>query len=66
MVKERLRLVAAGIIDPAQVGLMQDRFIGEDISGTLDFIEYACIHDIPAALIAIDFHKAFDVTKRNS
>ena len=24
------------------------------------------IHDIPAALIAIDFHKAFDVMERNS
>ena len=66
MIKERLRLVAGNIIDAAQVGFMQDRLIGENIIGTLDLIEYAHIHDIPAALIAIDFHKAFDVIERNS
>ena len=66
MVNERLGLVAAEIIDPAQVGFMQDRFNDENIIWTLDLIEYACIHDIPAALIAIDFHKAFDVIESNS
>ena len=55
MVNERLRLVAADSIDPAQVGFMQHRLIGENIIGTLDLIEYAHIHVIPAALIAIDF-----------
>ena len=66
MVNERLRMVAADIIDPAQVGFMQDRFIDENFIGTLDLIEYAHIHDIPAALIVIGFHKAFDVIERNS
>ena len=66
MVNERLKLVAADIIDPAQVGFMQGRFIGEYITGTLDLIQYAHIYDIPAILIAVDFHKAFDVIKRNS
>ena len=47
-------------------GFMQGRFISGNIIGTLDLIEYACIYDIPAVLIAVDFHKAFDVIKRNS
>ena len=66
MVNKKLKLVAADIIDPAQVGFMQGRFIGENITGTLDLIEYACIYDIPAALIAVDIHKAFDIMERNS
>ena len=61
MVNERLKLIAADIINPAQVGLMQDRFIGENIIGTLDLIEYVHIYDIAAVLIAVDFHEAFDV-----
>ena len=55
MVNERLKLVAADIIDPAQVGFMQDRFIGESITGTLDLIEYAHIYYIPPALICCQF-----------
>ena len=43
-----LKLVAADIIDLVQMRFMQGRFI-------------ACIYDIPAALIAINFHKVFDV-----
>ena len=66
MVNKRLKLVAVDIIDQAQVGFMQDRFIGENVIGTLDLNEYACIYDIPAALIAVNFHNAFDVIKRNS
>ena len=66
MVNKKLKLVAAGIIDPAQVGFMEGKFIGENIIGTLDLIEYACIYDIPAALIAVDFYKAFNVIVRNS
>ena len=66
MVNKKLKLVAADIIDPAQVGSMQGRFICENITGTLDLIEYAHIYDIPAAVIAVDFHKAFCVIERNS
>ena len=66
VVNERLKLVPADIIDPAQVGFMQGRCIGENIIGILNLIEYAFIYDIPAALIAVDFHKAFDVIERNS
>ena len=66
MVNERLKLVAADTIDPAQVRFMQGRLIGENITGTRDLIEYACIYDIPAALIVFDFHKTFDVIKKNS
>ena len=66
MVNKRFRLVVADIIDPAQVGFMQDRFIDENIIGTHDLIQYEHIHIIPAAPIAIDFYNAFDVIKRNS
>ena len=59
-------MVATDIIDPAQVEFMQDRFIGENIIGTLDVIEYAHIYDITAALIAVNFHETFDVIERNS
>lgn len=56
----RLKTVLTDLIDPEQTGFLKGRFIGENVRLILDLISYCNDHDIPGALIFLDYEKAFD------
>jgi len=60
VIADRLKAVLPGIINPNQVGFVQNRSILDNIRIIADIIHYTQVKDIPGVLLAIDFRKAFD------
>lgn len=62
---ERLQSVISDIVDQDQTGFIKKRFIGHNIRLVQDIIEYTSKHNVPGALISLDFHKAYDSLEWN-
>lgn len=56
----RLKRVLPSLIDSDQTGFMKGRDISSNIRKVIDVIEYTKRHQIPAAILSIDWHKCFD------
>ena len=56
----RLKVSLTEIINPDQVGYMQDRFCGENTRLIADIIDFSIIHKHPCIILLADFEKAFD------
>ena len=51
------------IIHSSQVGFMQERYIGTNITCIYDIVKYAKKHQLQCALLRLDIQKVFDVAK---
>ena len=56
----RLKKVLSVIINSAQTGYVEGRFIGENIRLISDILNFAADQDIEGITLVIDFEKAFD------
>ena len=59
-IANRIKQVLFKIINRDQTGFVKGRYIGENINRILNLLEITEAENIPAALILIDFEKAFD------
>ena len=57
---KRLKIALSEIIDPDQIGYMQNRFCGENIRLIVDIIDYCTAQENPCLILLADFEKAFD------
>lgn len=57
----RMKKHLADIINPDQTGLINGRYIGENIVRIFDVMDYCEEHNISAAIMSIDYEKAFDL-----
>ena len=56
----RLKLVLDDLIDPLQAGFIKNRQISDNIRRLFDLMELTWAAQMPAIIISVDFHKAFD------
>ena len=57
---KRLKVALSQIINPDQIGYMQNRFSGENIRLISDIIDYCTLLKNPCLILLADFEKAFD------
>ena len=60
LVAERVKIALPKIINHAQTGFLKGRYIGQNITTTMDLIYFMQYENIPSLVIAVDFEKAFD------
>ena len=57
---KRLKRSLPEVINPDQIGYMQNRYYGENIRLINDIIDYCHITRKPSVILLVDFEKAFD------
>ena len=61
----RLKVALSEIINPDQIGYMQNRFCGENIRLISDIIDYCTLLKNPCLILLADFQKAFNKIRWN-
>ena len=51
------------IINPDQIGYMQNRYCGENVNLIADVIDYCKCKNVSCIILLADFEKAFDTVK---
>ena len=51
------------IINPYQIGYMQNRYCGENVNLIADVIDYCKCKNVSCIILLADFQKAFDTVK---
>ena len=60
VLSNRVSNVISNIVNPDQVGYIKGRFVGEIVRLIDDMYHYTARHNIPGAVLYVDFEKAFD------
>ena len=65
LLSNRLKRALKEIINPDQIGYMENRFCGENTRLIGDMIEFCKLKQHPCIILLVDFEKAFDTINWN-
>ena len=65
LLSNRLKIALKEIINPDQIGYMENRFYGENTRLIADMIEFCKLKKHPSIILLVDFEKAFDTINWN-